>query len=69
MSESEERKRIVFARRDEASGTAGLERTSGTTSTSTGAFERTGVAPAMPDTGNLLYGFAKRMDQRLGSIL
>lgn len=69
MSESEERKRTVFSRGEEASGTAGLERTSGTTSTSTGAYERTGAAPAMPDTGNLHYGFAKRMDQRLGSIL
>lgn len=35
------------------SGNAGLERTVGTTSTSTGNVERIGVAPAMPDTGSL----------------
>ena len=35
------------------SGPTGLERTVGTTSTSTGNVERIGVAPAMPDTGNL----------------
>lgn len=69
MSESEERKKLVFSRPEEESGTAGLERTSGTTSTSTGRYERIGAAPAMPDTGNLHYGFAKRMDQRLGLIL
>jgi hypothetical protein len=44
---------ISVESREEVSGTSGLERTSGTTSTSTGTVERIGVAPAMSDTGSL----------------
>lgn len=53
MSESNGKKGTSAEPRDEVSGTAGLERTSGTTSTSTGVHERIRVAPAMPDTGDL----------------
>lgn len=56
MSENDTKKGTSAEPREEVSGTAGLERTSGTTSTSTGTAERTGVAPAMPDTGNLHTG-------------
>lgn len=63
MSDNDTKKGTSAEPREEVSGTAGLERTSGTTSTSTGTVERTGVAPAMPDTGNLHSGGG---DQRLG---
>ena len=69
MAEDDEKKGRLFGRREEPSGTAGLERTSGTSSTSTGVHERTGVAPAMPDTGNLHYGNANRNVQRPPPIL
>ena len=50
---SEEKQERPRETRDDFSGTAGVERTVGTTSTSTGRVERIGVAPAMPDTGSL----------------
>jgi hypothetical protein len=53
MSENDGKKDISAEPREEVSGTAGLERTVGTTSASTETVERIGVAPAMPDTGSL----------------
>ena len=66
MSENEGKKGTSAEPREEVSGTAGLERTSGTTSTSTGTVERTGAVPAMPDTGNLDHAHTGGGDQRLG---
>jgi hypothetical protein len=53
MSKNNNQQATSTESHEEESGTAGLERTSGTTSTSTGKVERTGVAPAMPDTGSI----------------
>ncbi|UJR34905.1 hypothetical protein I4U23_027683 [Adineta vaga] len=53
MSQNDEKKNVSTELQEEVSGTAGLERTVGTSIVSTGNFERIGVAPAMPDTGNL----------------
>jgi len=63
MSEKDGKKGTSAEPREEVSGTAGLERTVGTTSTSTGTAERTGVTPLMPDTGNI---YTSGGDQRLG---
>ncbi|CAF1689466.1 unnamed protein product, partial [Adineta ricciae] len=53
MSKSDEKKETPAELGEtEVSGNAGLERTVGTSDTSTGKFERIGVAPAMPDTGS-----------------
>lgn len=65
MSKSDGKKGTSAEPREEVSGTAGLERTSGTTSTSTGVHERIGVAPAMPDTGDL-HPHTGGGDERLG---
>jgi hypothetical protein len=51
MSENDGKKGTSTEPREEVSGTAGLERTVGTTPTSTGTVERTGVALPIPDTG------------------
>jgi hypothetical protein len=67
MSENDGKKGTSAEPREEVSGTAGLERTVGTTATSTGTVERTGVAPAMPDTGNLDHAHTDGGDQRLGT--
>jgi hypothetical protein len=65
MSKNESKKQGTSAEpRGEVSGTAGLERTSGTTSTSTGTVERIGVAPAMPDTGSLDHAHTDGGDQQ-----
>ena len=65
MTEHDGKKGTSAELREEVSGTAGLERTSGTTSTSTGVHERIGVAPAMPDTGDL-HPHTGAGDERLG---
>jgi len=62
-----ENKGISDQPREELSGTAGLERTVGTTLTSTGTAERIGVAPAMPDTGSLDHAHTDGGD-RLNTI-
>ncbi|CAF2975403.1 unnamed protein product [Rotaria sp. Silwood2] len=48
---------------EDVSGTASLERTVGTTSTSTGIVERTGVTAAMPDTGSLDHSHTSQDNQ------
>ena len=65
MSENDGKKGTSAEPREEVSGTDGLEKTSGTTSTSTGTNERIGVAPAMPDTGSLDHAHTDQGDQRL----
>jgi hypothetical protein len=62
MSENDSKKGTSAESREEVSGTAGLERT---TATSTGPVERTDVAPAMPDTGNLNHAHTDGGDQQL----
>ena len=66
MSENDSKKGTSAEPREEVSGTVGLERTVGTTATSTGNNERIGVAPGMPDTGNIDHAHTDREDQRLG---
>ena len=50
MSETNVKNDSTNVSHEQPSGNEGLEKTSGTTSTSTGNVERIGVAPAMPDT-------------------
>ncbi|CAF1187447.1 unnamed protein product [Adineta steineri] len=66
MSEHDGKKGTSAEPREEVSGTAGLERTVGTTATSTGTYERIGVAPAMPDTGSLAHSHVGGGEERLG---
>ena len=61
---SEEKQERSRETRNDLSGTAGVERTVGTTSTSTGFVERIRVAPAMPDTGNLAPYQASRSQNK-----
>lgn len=53
MSETNVKNDSTNVSHEQPSGNEGLEKTSGTTSTSTGNVERIGVAPAMPHTGNI----------------
>jgi len=65
MSENDGKKGTSAEPREEVSGTAGLERTVGTTPTSTGTVERTGVALPIPDTGNIHHSHSGGGDQCL----
>ncbi|CAF1103754.1 unnamed protein product [Rotaria sordida] len=64
MSKNDGKKGTLGDPREDISGTAGLERTVGTTSTSTGTPERTGVTTGMSDTGNLDHSNTSQTDHQ-----
>ncbi|CAF1214670.1 unnamed protein product [Rotaria sp. Silwood1] len=65
MSENNVKKERSAEFDEDISGTAGLERTVGTTATSTGIAERTGVTVVMPDTGSLDHSHTSQDNQHL----